>query len=245
MVLFILPIVSKYGEKKTSSEIRDQICFGTSAEYPPFENVVNGKIVGFDMDLAEEVAKIMNKTAVFKDMEYPAVLPSLTAGHIDAAISAIERTPDRELTFDFSTPYYKDNIYAVYPNTTKIEGKQDLAQKRVTCQTGSTMHEWIKKLVPDVNMKEIIILNDVNMAIESLKQGLTDVVIVDGSQAGAYCHQNPSLNCAYLDEGSGMGYAIAFKKGSRLLPSVNSALVKLIENGTMAKLIEKWVTPNS
>jgi polar amino acid transport system substrate-binding protein len=211
--------------------------FGTSAEYPPFEYKVSGKIVGFDVDLAKLIAKELGKEAAFEDMQFSTILPALQSGHVDIAISTITVTEQRKQHFDFSQIYYIDGIAAVYKQDQPINGIADLKGKKIACQLGSTMEIWLKK---NGFRSQTIAMDNNNLAIEALKANHVDVVLMDGAQGAIFSKKNTHMAFQVIDK-SADGYALVTQKGSPLIPKINQALVNLKQNGELAKLEEKWL----
>ncbi len=108
---------------------RNEIHFVTSAEYPPFEYNEQGEIKGFDIDLAKLIAKELGKKAVFDNMQFSSILPALSAGQADIAISTITITEDRKKNFDFSSPYYFEGMAAVFNQKDPVNHPSQLTGK--------------------------------------------------------------------------------------------------------------------
>lgn len=210
--------------------------FAISAEYPPFEYQDNGELKGFDIELARLIAKELHKKAVFDNMQFSTILAALKAGKVDAAISTITITNERKKNFDFSAPYYFAGMAAVFKQEAALEHASQLAGKKLSAQLGSTMALWLKKNQPNA---QLIAMDNNNQAIEALKAGHVDVVLVDGAQAAVFSQKNPGLAYAMLAK-SEEGYGLAFKKGSPLTAEVNQALSNLEANGELDKLKESW-----
>lgn len=215
----------------------ETIRFATSADTPPFEFYDHGKIQGFDMDLAQLIAKTLKKEAVIQNMHFSNILPALATGRADAAIAVITMTEERKKNFSFSEPYYTESIAAIFRKDFPIRREAELATKKIACQLGTTMEIWARKHLPHAT---IITMDTNNQAIESLKIGHIDAVLVDTVQAAAFTQKNPSLGYLFIAQ-SEDGYAIAFPKESPLKEKVNQALTTLKAQGELQKLEEKWM----
>lgn len=213
----------------------DTITFGTSADYPPFQYYEDGKIIGFDVEVAEAIAHHLGKKIVIKDMQFSALLPSLQNGDVDAVISTLTITPERQKSFDFSNSYYTENLVMVYPKQTPVA--KDLTNKKIACQLGSTMEEWLRKNAPEA---ELVAMDNNNQAIEALKAGHVDGVLIDKTQGHAFSKQNPELEYSFFTK-SDAGYAVAVTKGSSLRKEINKALKALERDGELEKLKHKWL----
>lgn len=213
------------------------ITFAVSADYPPFEYFEYGEIKGFDIDLARLVAKHLGKEAVFENMQFSAIFPALENKLVDAAISTITITKEHQENFDFSEPYYPESLATVFKKDAPITDKDQLLGKKIVCQLGTTMHEWLKKHVPE---EAIVTMDNNNLVIESVKAGHADGALVDGMQAALFSQKNGGLAYAIIAT-SDTGYGIACKKGALLRNQINQALHALQSQGEIKKLHKKWL----
>lgn len=231
-VLFIAACTDS--NKKNEAKV---IHFATSAEYPPFEYEEHGVIKGFDIELAKLIAKELGKEAVFDNMQFSSILPALTSGQADAAISTITITYDRKKNFDFATPYYFEGMAAVFKKDYPINSPSQLAGKKIAAQLGSTMEIWLKKHAQD---EQIVPMDNNNQAIEALKAGHIDVVLMDGAQGAIFSQKNPGLSYAIIAKAED-GYGIALPKNSLMTARINRILNTLKEKGEIAKLQKTWL----
>lgn len=229
--------LSGCSQEKDSSTLT----FGISAEYPPFEFYQDGQIVGFDIDLAKLIGEELHKEIIFQDMQFSTLLAALGSGQIDAAISTITITPEREQSFDFSEPYYFEGLAAVFPKNHSIASEEELAHKNIATLFGSTMEIWLKKHVPTASL---VLVDSTNQAIETLKAGHVDCAVVDAAQAIAFSEQNPELAYAIVAQAE-EGHGIAIRKKSPLKKEFDQALKQLEERGEIQKLKEKWLKHGS
>ena len=82
---------------------KDKLVIGTDPGFKPFEYRLGGKIVGFDLDLAQEIAKDAGKQLVVEEMNFDGLIAALQAGKIDLAIAGMSATPERAKSVNFST----------------------------------------------------------------------------------------------------------------------------------------------
>ena len=225
-------LLSACYDKKPEEALR----FGLNADYPPFEYYENGKIKGFDIDLAELISKELNKKAVFENMQFSTLLGALQSGSLDAVISTLTITEERKKNFDFSNSYYIERLAMVYPKNKPLTSKAKLAKKKIACQLGTTMEIWLKKHVPDA---KISTMDNNSQAIEALKAGHVEGVLLDSIQAQAFSQKNSALFYSEIAR-SDLGYGIGLKKGSPLKEKINTALQTLEGNGELDKLKKKW-----
>lgn len=232
ILLSTLFLVSCTEQKKL-----DTIVFATSADYPPFEYKEDGELTGLDIDLAHALSHEIGKKIEIKDMQFNSLFEAMNNGVADAVIATVTATEERAKLFDFSNVYYKESLAII----TKISNNFDeekLAGKKVAYQLGAlNIDKWIKQNIKEV---ELISINNANQAIEALKAGHVDAVVVDGAQAKSFISNNSDLEYK-IKPSENPGYVIAIKKGSALKDEINKALANLQSSGQLEELIRKWV----
>ncbi|MDR2030381.1 MAG: ABC transporter substrate-binding protein [Puniceicoccales bacterium] len=214
----------------------DTMRFATAADYPPFGYVERGEIVGFEIDLARQVARELGKEAIFQDLSFAAVLPALGSGRVDTAVATITATDERSKTYDFSNPYFHEELFSIFPIRRPLTTIPSLAGKRLACQLGSTMELWLRS---HENAAHIVAMDSVGQIMEAVKAGQVDGAILDGFQAKEICSRGDGLGCSFLARSSS-GYAMAFRKNSPLRPRVNEILRSMEADGTLGELRQRW-----
>lgn len=214
---------------------------GLSADYPPFEFIKDGAIVGFDVDLANKIAKELGYRVEIKDMKFASIISSLQTGRIDFAISSMSATLERKQNADFSIEYYIPKYAMLHKKGHAIASVRDFNGKIISVQNGTTMETFLQdQLKAGVNFK-LISLDKNPVMVEELKVGRVDGVLVETAQAKAFVKKNPGL-ISYSSIGLGsQGYAVAFKKGSLLTKEFNKAIKSLNESGELKRLELKWI----
>lgn len=92
----------------------EQISFGVSATYPPFESMdANNQIVGFDIDLAHALCKQMQAECTFTNHAFDSLIPALKFKKYDAVISGMDITPERSKQVAFTDPYYANSALVI------------------------------------------------------------------------------------------------------------------------------------
>ncbi|WP_409371314.1 ABC transporter substrate-binding protein [Legionella quinlivanii] len=213
------------------------IHFATSADYPPFEFAEQSELKGFDIDLAHLIAAELGKKAVIDNMQFSSVLPALTSGQDEAAISTLTITKVRQRNFDFSAPYYFQEMAAVYKTNAPVISEEQLVNKKIAVQLGSVMDLWVHTQFPS---QQITAFDNNNQAIEALKGDHMDVVVMDAAQALVFSKKNPGLAYHTLGQ-SKQGYGVALPKGSPLTAEINKALNILESKGEIVRLKAKWL----
>ncbi|MDR1391029.1 MAG: ABC transporter substrate-binding protein [Holosporales bacterium] len=216
---------------------QDIITFGVSADYPPFEYYENGKMVGFEIDLAESVASKLGKKYAFKDMAFPSLFADLQNGTVDVVVSAINPTDLRRQSYDFTRAYYTVGIALVQKKDASTYGISNI---KVACQVGSVPEQWMKKNNPEA---EIVAVDNVNQAVELIKTGHVDAVSLDATVAKQICDKNSDLVFIVLvepSENEDFGFAMATKKESLLKNQIDTVIQQLEESGELSTIKSKW-----
>nr|4ZV1_A Chain A, AncQR [synthetic construct]4ZV2_A Chain A, AncQR [synthetic construct] len=223
--------------------MRGTLRVGTEATFPPFGfKDENGKLVGFDIDLAKAIAKKLGVKVEFKPMDFDGIIPALQSGKIDVVIAGMTITEERKKQVDFSDPYFEaGQAIVVKKGNDSIKSLEDLKGKKVGVQLGSTSEQHVKKVAKDAGVK-VKKFDNFSEAFQELKSGRVDAVVTDNAVALAYVKQNPNAGVKIVGETfSGEPYGIAVRKGnSELLEKINKALEEMKKDGTYDKIYEKW-----
>lgn len=216
-----------------------KIVLGTSADYPPYEfhKLENGKdtIVGWEIELAEAIAKELGVKLEIKDSKFDTLLGDLNAKKLDWVIAGLTITEERKKSVDFSDPYVKGGQVLLTRKDTGIKGVADLNGKTIGVQLG-TVGETEAKKIQGAKVKS---LDSYEAVVLDLISGKVDAVVIGNSVGKHYEKQNPKL--AVVAELTSDETAAAFRKGDKeLVEAVNKILAKLKQDGTIDKLIEKY-----
>ncbi len=223
---------------------RGKLIVGTSADWPPFEYVKDGKIVGIDIEIAKRIAKALGVELEIKDMKFAALIPALKSGQIDMILADTTPTAEREKEVDFSIPYYTSKGYAVLTlkeKASELKSIESLYGKKIGVQLGTIQEEWAKE-----NLKgkaEIISYDRVYPEmVMALKRGDIDAMIIGDIIAGVLQKRDPDLALAFYAGAPTIGAAVAVPEGAEDLKyEVNKVLESLIESGEMAKIFEEQI----
>lgn len=143
VVLIIASIMLLWhiAQKKHTVTKRDKefIIVGTNAEYPPFSFMKNDTIVGFDIDIAQEVANRLNKKMILRDMPFDTLIPEAQIGSIQLIAAGITTTKEREKNLLFTKPYISGDpliIISMKSDNQHIKSINDLVGKKVVVNEG-------------------------------------------------------------------------------------------------------------
>ncbi|WP_300366747.1 basic amino acid ABC transporter substrate-binding protein [Brachyspira sp.] len=230
VVLFVFVGCQKKADK-------NKLYVGTNAEFEPFEYREGDKIVGFDMDLIAEVAKLLGKEIEIIDMQFDGLLPALEAKKIDIIAAGMTATEERKQFLNFTDPYYNSRqSIVVQSNNTEITSFDNFTGKKIGVVLGYTGDI----LVSEMANVEVQKFNTTSETILALKSQKVDAIVLDYEPAKNYVAQNPELKLVETDAAV-EEYSIAMRKeDTELLAQINDALKTLKENGTYDTLKIKY-----
>lgn len=212
---------------------------GCDTNFMPFEFKKDGKYVGFDIDLWDAVAKQLGLEYELQPMDFNGLIPALQSGNIDAAIAGMTIKSEREKVVDFAYPYYDAGLMIlVRADEKNIKSVEDLNGKVVATKLGTTSEDYTKK---NAKAKDVKLFPNIDGAYMELATGGADAVIFDSPAVLWYSTtagkgKAKVVGPLYM----GQSYGIAFPQGSELREKVTIAILKLMEDGTYAKIYKKW-----
>lgn len=227
---------------------KGKLVVGINAEFAPFEfhTMVNGKdtVVGFDVDLAREIAKDMGVELELKELSFDALLTTLQSGQVDVIISGLSATEERRKTVDFSDPYYKgeEALLTTKANLAKFNSFNDLKGKKLGIQLTSLQEKLMDSLLPDGNYTKI---ESMNTLFLSLKSNQLDGIVTSKVVSQMAVAANPDFVIAEkveIDDSSlkSPGVAVALRKNSTALQSqLNTTVKRLKDSGQMQKYVDE------
>ncbi len=219
---------------------RGYIIMGTEATYPPFEYVdeKSKQVVGFDVEIAEAIARKLGVKLVVKDIAFDGLIPALLTKKIDMIVAAMTITPERAKMVNFSDPYFTAGQVMVVRRKDSFRPTkyEDLKGCKVGVQQGTTADIDVSK-VKGVNIVRYTRFTD---AFLDLAIGRIDAVVLDFAPAQAYVKFNPDLviSSPVLSEEK---FGIAVRKGDKeLLNLINQVLKELKTKTAYDYLLDKW-----
>ncbi|MGL5720885.1 MAG: basic amino acid ABC transporter substrate-binding protein [Brevinema sp.] len=235
IVLLTMAWLFVTGCTKSSS---DTLIVGTNAEFQPFEYLENGAIVGFDIDIINEVALILEKKIKIENMSFDGLIPALQSKKIDLIVAGMAVTEDRKQSVNFSDSYFQteDMRLIVQENNTSISNTETIANKNVGAILGFTADTYLTQM-GNVTVSRF---NGAGEAILALKAGKIDALMLDADPTRGYLAQNPDLKY-FPVLGTAEQYSMAFRKeDTELLNSINNAILQLKENGKYQEIYAKY-----
>lgn len=219
--------------------VKNNLRIGTDQTFPPFEfQGVDGKLQGFSIDLIQAIANAAQFQIEFQSLPFDGIIPALQAQTIDAAISSITITEERAKTVAFSRPYFKAGLaIATRTDNKEINNFASLENKKIAVQIGTTGAQTAKN-IPGAEVRS---LDSAPLALQELVNGNVDAVIND-EPVTLYAINTGNLQGIKVLQKllTEEFYGIATTKKSPYLSLINQGLNTVIENGTYAKIYQKW-----
>jgi len=211
---------------------------GTDPTLPPMEFIQNGKFVGYDIDLANLLAKQMGVHIVFKNVIFDNIFSALQQNQIDMIISAVTITPERQQKYGFSEQYLNAGQVIITQKTNNtIKLPSDLKGKRIGVQAGTTNEaQALKYTTSNLVIKYPTFVQ----ATQALVSGQVDAIFDDLPSSQGIVAANPTLKIA-SDPFTNEYYGIVFRKGDPHIKLVNQALDSLRVRGYLNELKHKWL----
>ena len=234
-------------EGETASEAAEgsgggTLIVGFDQDFPPMGFMGDdGEYTGFDLELAQEVAKRLGLEYKAQPIAWDSKDMELESGNIDCIWNGFTMT-GREDNYTWTEAYMANTQVFVVGKDSGIASQADLAGKVVECQVDSSAEAALKE-VPDLTatFKELLTTADYNTAFMDLEQGAVDAIAMDVIVAGYQIQQRNADFVILEDTLSAEEYGVGFKKGNtELRDKVQATLEEMAADGTLKSISEKW-----
>lgn len=218
-----------------------QLILGLDASFKPMGYTdENDQIVGFDIDLAEEVCARMNIQLVKQPINWDTKEEDLNGGRIDCIWNGMSVNPSRQETMNLSEPYMKNAMVFVVPADSEAKTMDDLKNSVIAVQNGSTAQEILEACDIADTITEQTLATNVE-ALQQMELGLVDAVFLD-SVVAEYEIASSGKDYQILPDGLEQEeYAIGFRKEDQALrDEVQKTLDDMKADGTMAEIAIRW-----
>ncbi|USB34224.1 amino acid ABC transporter substrate-binding protein [Paenibacillus sp. YPG26] len=220
---------------KASGKLR----IGTEGTYAPFTyHDKDGKLTGFDVEIAQEVSKRIGVEPEFVETQWDSLIAGLDAKRFDTVFNEVSITDERKEKYDFSDPYIVSKAVLIVPeDNTDIKTFADLKGKKA----GQSLTSNLTQIAKD-NGAEIVSTEGFNQAIDLLTAKRIDATVNDGLSYLDLKKQKPDAPIKVVDTSTDASNSAAlFNKGADdLVAAVNKALADMKSDGTYLKISEKY-----
>jgi len=246
-VLMVCALFAGCGAEEGMNTIeKGKLIMSTNAAFPPYEMVADdGSFEGIDVEVAGAIAEKLGLELEIDDMDFDAALLAVQQGKSDIVMAGVSVTDDRLLVMNFSDSY-ATGVQVVIVKEGSDVTMDNLGEKMIGCQRGTTGYIYASDTPENGGYGEdhVTAYDNGAAAVQALLNGQVDCVIIDSAPAQEYVAANPGLA---LLEGNWVEeqYAIGMNKGNtELVNAVNKALEELIADGTVQKIIDKYINAN-
>ena len=241
---------SASGSASASTEMKlvkeGKLLIATSPDFPPFENLENGEMVGLDIEIGKAVAEKLGLEPEFVSLQFDSILTAVAAGtQADVGISGLTVDPERAKTVDFSDSYYVDDLsVAVMKNNADItaDNADEALNKEgvvIAVQSGTSGETYVKENYPKATVQPYGNSTDAFAALQSGQANAvcTNKAVVERMLANAYTDAQVVKSIATGEE-----YAVAVAQANKALTAaINKALEELQADGTIDALVAKYM----
>ena len=217
-----------------------QLIVGFDANFPPMCFTDNkGEIVGFDIDMAQEICNRLGVEFVKKPILWDDKEEELDSGKIDY-ISSMSVTPVSTITMSLSASYIKEDLIFVVGGNSKVKRMYELKGKKVGVQAGSTTQEALEALDIDDDISDVPFDNNIEIMHE-LRDGKLDAGLVDSLVAYYFISTTDDRYFVLPDSLGEEEFALGFRRNDRdLRDRVQVILNEMKADGTFKKISKKW-----
>ena len=222
-----------------------KLTMATNAAFPPYEFVEGGNIVGIDAEIAGAIAEKLGLELQIDDMEFDSIIEAVKGGKADIGLAGMTVTDERKEAVDFTATYATGVQVVIVTEDSAITSVDDLfaegANTTIGVQRNTTGDLYTTWDIADEGLGKVDRYSKGADAVQALKTGKVDCVVIDNEPAKAFVNAIEGLKI--LDtEYAVEDYAGAMsKENPELYAAVNAALEELIADGTVQAIVEKYI----
>ena len=233
------------GEFTTVEE--GKLIMSTNAAFPPYETTDDsGAVIGIDPEIAALIAEKLGLELVIDDVDFDSALLAVQQGKADMVMAGVTVNEDRLAVMDFTASYATGVQVVIVPEDSDITDMDGLEGKLIGCQRSTTGYIYASYTPENGGYGEdnVIAYDNGITAVEALKNGQVDAVIIDNGPAKEFVEANPGLKILetpWVEE----EYAIGLSKADSadaLNEAISNALQELIDDGTVQSILDKYIT---
>ena len=238
--------VEETTESALPTAVSGVLTMATNAAFPPYEYIEGGEVVGIDADIAGAIAEKLGLELQIEDMEFDAIIEAVKSGKADIGLAGMTVTPDRAEEVNFTASYATGVQVVIVTEDSAIVSVDDLfaegASNVIGVQRNTTGDLYTTWDLEDAGLATIDRYSKGAEAVQALKTGKVDCVVIDNEPAKAFVAEVEGLkilDTEYILE----EYAGAMNKdNAELFEAVNVALEELIADGTIQAIIDTYIS---
>lgn len=220
------------------------LVMATNAFFEPYEYYDGDDIVGIDAEVGKAIADKLGMDFEISDVDFDAIIPNVQSGKASMGMAGMTVTEDRKKNVNFTRSYATGIQVVIVPEDSDIASIDDMTGKKIGVQQGTTGDIYCSDTPENGGFGEenVTRYNKGSDAVMALLSGKVDCVVIDNEPAKSFVAANEGLkilDTAYTEE----EYAICIAKDNEeLLEKVDTALGELIDDGTVQKIVDKYIT---
>ncbi|QGY33065.1 lysine/arginine/ornithine ABC transporter substrate-binding protein [Pantoea cypripedii] len=224
----------------------NEIRIATEGTYKPFSYIADGKLTGFDVDIANALCEKMKAKCTIVSQEWDGMIPGLMSGKYDAIVASMSITPEREKKIDFSDKYYATPARFITTKDSDIKETtpESLKGKTVGVQVSTAQATYLEDKYKGTDIKMYKTVDDADM---DLANGRIDLVFSDAAILSDWMKSSDGLCCHFVgtevrdQQYFGVGKGVGVRKSdSDLRDQFNAAIKAIIADGTFDRINKKY-----
>ncbi len=219
---------------------RGKLIVGSAIPYEPMEMFdENGEAIGLDIDIIREVASRLGVEIEIIDYDWDDLFTAVQSGEVDIGISSMTITAERSEVMLFSIPYFNGGQVIVTTDSNEdIKGPEDLAEKKVGAQEGTTCEDVAHEYAREGN---VLTFGNAEGLVTDLLNGDFDAFIVDYVSAVNRVKENPGIKIVG-EPLTQEFYGMPTKMGNiALMDEINEILREMKREGRLKEIEDKWL----
>ena len=249
----------------------DTLVMATNAAFPPYEFKEGEDFAGIDVEIAEKIAEKLGMTLEIQDVDFGSIIDGVATGKYDMGMAGLTVTEERKQSVNFSNTYATgiqviivndgsdikslDDIFVFDDEGNPTDLKNDKVKVGVQQDTtgdiysSSDVTKWgLNDVTEDgtTTTDRVVRFKTGAEAVEALKTGKVDMVIIDNEPAKSFVNANEGIHILEGDNEYAIeDYAICVAKdNTELLDKINAALKELQDDGTVQSIVDKYIKAN-
>lgn len=226
--------------KGVSTSKEKVLTVGTEGTYAPFSfHNKQGKLTGYDVDVARKVADKMDYKVKFVETQWDSMFSGLNSGRFTTVANQVGINKERQAKYQFSTPYtYSNAVLVTKKNNDSIQSFSDVKGKKLA----QTLTSNYSKLAKN-NGAQITQVEGFNQSVELIQSGRVEGTFNDKISVLDYMKQKKNSGLKMIEgdaEQSKSGFVFTKKTDKAVVDKVNEALKEIKDSGELTKISKKW-----
>lgn len=223
-----------------TANAQEKLRIGTEGAYPPFNNLTSdGKLEGFDIDIAKAICEEMKVECEFVTQDWDGIIPALQANRFDAIVASMSITEERQKQVDFSEKYYSNTLNFIAPKDSDFS-PENVGSTVIGVQEGTISANFAQDSYKDADVRGYPTQLE---AYADLESGRVDAVLADFGVLYEWIESDAGACCEFKGEAvsSDDEIGIAIRKGDdQLRERLNAAIKALRANGKYQEINAKY-----